>query len=164
MLHPRLWLRDSTTKAARRKCQRILGKQSKASELMQQGTEGEILVQISPLLFSHCTEYIYSPQLVPYLPLSLALFSSPSLTMEVKQTSLRFHENRSSNLWGRVSFFLWHHLFLSLPHFLFILLEVCTALLFQNDTNDMLLLLLLLLQHSFSDCLLKEWLCPKTVL
>lgn len=33
-------MRDSTTKAARRKCQRILGKQSKAFELMQQGTGG----------------------------------------------------------------------------------------------------------------------------
>lgn len=82
-------MRDSTTKAARRKCHclrmRILSKQSKAFELMQQGTEGEILVQISPLLFSRGTEYIFSPQLVPYLPLSLVLFSSPSMTMEVKQ-------------------------------------------------------------------------------
>lgn len=74
VLHPRLWLHDSTTKAARRKCQRILSKQSKASELMQQRMEGEILVQISPLLFSRCTEYIFSPQLVPYLPRSLSFF------------------------------------------------------------------------------------------
>lgn len=41
---------------------------------MQKGMEGEILVQISPLLFSRCTEYIFSPQLVPYLPLSLSFF------------------------------------------------------------------------------------------
>lgn len=88
VLHPRLWLRDSTTKAARRKCQRILGKQSKAFELMRHGAEGEILVQISPLLFSHWTEYIFSPQSVSYLPFSLIFFffpSSPSLTVEMKQ-------------------------------------------------------------------------------
>ena len=66
------------------KSQRILGKQSKAFELMQQGAEGEILVQISPLLFSRGTEYIFSPQLVPYLPLSLVLFSSRSPTIEVQ--------------------------------------------------------------------------------
>lgn len=40
---------------------------------MQQGTDGEILVQISPLSFSRCSEYIISPQLVPYHRLSLML-------------------------------------------------------------------------------------------
>lgn len=40
---------------------------------MQQGTDDEILVQISPLSFSRCSEYIISPQLVPYRRLSLVL-------------------------------------------------------------------------------------------
>lgn len=119
MLHPRLWLRDSTTKAARRKCQRILGKQSKAFELMQQGTGVEILVQISPLLFSCCTEFIFSPQWVPYLLLSLVIFSCPALTMEVC-----CHESRSSNF-VRLPPPLFSH-----SQFLFIWLEVCTALSF----------------------------------
>lgn len=41
VLHPKLWLCDSTTKAARRKCQRILGKHCKAFELMRPETDAE---------------------------------------------------------------------------------------------------------------------------
>lgn len=122
-------MRDGTTEAARRKCQRIFGKHSKASELMQQGTDGEILVQISPLSFSRCSEYIISPQLVPYRQLSLVL---PFLLVSDNESKT----NKPPSHVLKAAAVICLPRFLSPSHFLFMLLEVCSALLFHNDANE----------------------------
>lgn len=60
VFHPGLWLRDSMTKAARTNCQRILGKQSKAFELMQRGNWGKSSSK-SPCFYSVVTRSTSSP-------------------------------------------------------------------------------------------------------
>lgn len=92
-------LRDSATKAARTKCQRILGKQSKAFELMQRGTEGNphpnLPASIHSLLRVH---------LLPLVGASFSRFYSFPFPVSGSQSKtnkplLQWHKSRSSNLW-----------------------------------------------------------------
>lgn len=84
VFHPGLWLRDSMTKAARTNCQRILGKQSKAFELMQRGNWGKSSSK-SPCFYSVVTRSTSSPHSWCLISRFHSAFFPPSLTTKVKQ-------------------------------------------------------------------------------
>lgn len=84
VFHPRLWLCDSMTKAARTKCQRILCKQNKAFELMQWGTEGNPHPNLPAFIQSLLKVHLLPTVGASFFPLSFGLFF-PSLTTKMKQ-------------------------------------------------------------------------------
>lgn len=84
VFHPGLWLRDSMTKAARTNCQRILGEQSKAFELMQRGNWGKSSSK-SPCFYSVVTRSTSSPHSWCLISRFHSAFFPPSLTTKVKQ-------------------------------------------------------------------------------
>lgn len=124
-------LRDSGTKTARRKCQRILGKQSKAFELMRQGTEERNPCPNLPAFIQSLLKVHLLPTVGPLSPAFTRWFPSPSDSesetnkplSDVMEAGVVICEEESSSHVPSRSF---TRLILS---------EVFIPLLFHNNTN-----------------------------